>query len=100
MLIVSYFYEVQNQTSKYAGVCWKQDNKKWSVQLQHNQKKYFGGYYDDQENAAMRVNLLCDQLEIERKNPTINIKLNKIQQVTNHAASKLEKTTDFNIKNA
>ena len=46
--------------------------------MQHNQKKYFGGYYDDPENAAMGVNLLCDNLEIERKNPTINMKIDKV----------------------
>jgi len=28
----------------------------------------------------MKVNLLCDEYEIKRKNPGINIKLNAIQQ--------------------
>ena len=49
--------------------------------MSHNKKKYYGGYDDHEEHAAMKVNLLCDKLEIERKNPTIDIDLDEIQQV-------------------
>ena len=82
--MVSYFYEVKNHTSIFAGVSWNKNKrvKKWQATLQHNKKKYFGGGYDNQEHAAMGVNLLCDKLKIERKNPTIQIKLNEIPQVT------------------
>jgi len=70
----------RNKTSIYNGVHWNTHKKKWQAQLIHNTKKYFGGSYDNQENAAMSVNLLCDKLEIERRNPTIDIKLNTIKQ--------------------
>ena len=88
-MLVSYFYEIKNQTSKYAGVCWKKNSKKniyknkWQTILQHNQKRYYAGYHDNQENAAMSINLICDKLGIKRKHPTINTNLDEIQQVTN-----------------
>ena len=36
------------------------------------QKKYEGGHYDNEIDAAKRVNQLCDGLEIERKNPGVD----------------------------
>ena len=75
------FCEIQNKTSKYAGVCWKKDNKCWKVQLAYNKKQYHGGYFDNEEHAAMKVNLLCDKYGIERKNPVINIDPDGIQKV-------------------
>ena len=47
----------------------------------HNKKKLCGGYFDSEENAAMKVNLMCDKIEKERKNPMINIHSNAIPQV-------------------
>ena len=76
-----FFCKVQNPTSKYRGVSWKKSEKCWQVQLQHNKKKYFGGYFDNEEHSAMKVNLICDKTEIERKNPMINIDLDGIQKV-------------------
>merc|ERR1712034_210801 len=61
--------QIQNQTSKYTGVYWNKGCKKWRVQLKHNKQLYFGGSFDDEDHAAMKVNLLCDKHEIERKNP-------------------------------
>ena len=51
--------------------------------LQYKKKDYHGGFFNNEEHAAMATNLLCDKLEIERKNPTINTELNEIQDVTN-----------------
>jgi len=70
----------RNKTSLYNGVSWNKKDKKWQVQLTHNKKKYHGGLFDNEEYAAMEVNLLCDKYEMERKNPTINTKPNAIQQ--------------------
>jgi hypothetical protein len=53
------------------------------VQLGHKKKLHYGGLFENEEQAAMNVNLLCDKLEIERKNPTINIKVDAIQKVIN-----------------
>jgi len=72
--------QVQNRISKYNGVYWKKDYKKWKAELGHKKKKYYGGVFDNEEHAAMKVNLICDKLEIERRNPTVDIKPNAIQQ--------------------
>jgi hypothetical protein len=77
----TYSCEVQNQTSKFHGVCWHKDNKKWQAELRYNKKNYYGGLFDNEEQAAMKVNVLCDKCGIERKNPKININPNAIQQV-------------------
>ena len=69
------FSEVPNKTSIYAGVSWKKDNKKWQAQLAYNKKIYYGGLFDNEEHAAMKVNLLCDKFEMERTNLMINIAL-------------------------
>jgi hypothetical protein len=74
---------IQNPTSKYTGVCWHKNNKKWQAQLRLNEKLYFGGLFDNQKDAAMSVNKLCDKYAIERKNPTIDIKLFEVYQVHN-----------------
>merc|ERR1712034_278266 len=67
--------QVPNQTSKYIGVCWHRDNKKWQAYLKHNNKLYSGGYFDNEAQAAMQVNLLCDKHGKERKNPTVDEKI-------------------------
>ena len=76
------FYEVPNKTSsQYTGVCWHKDKNKWRAQLTHNKKKYSGEYFDNEEHAAMKVNLLCDKYKIRRKNPRIDLEPDVIQQV-------------------
>ena len=47
----------------------------------HNKKTHYGRTFDNEEQAAMSVNLLCDKLEMERKNPTININDTTFQPV-------------------
>ena len=79
---IPYFSKVQNHSSKYTGVTWNQQSKKWKAQVTHDYKPYHGGYFDNEEQAAMKVNLLCDTLDIERKNPKIKIEMDEIQQVT------------------
>merc|ERR1712034_214142 len=73
-------------TSKYSGVSWKIYNNKWQAQLKVKQKMYYGGLHDNEEQAAMSVNLLCDKCEIERKNLAINIQTETVQEVQNHTS--------------
>ena len=82
-----YFCEVQNQTSKYVGVCWNKNRKKWETKLKYKKKQYYGGLFDNEEHAAMKVNLLCDEFETERKNPTIWIKPDIMEQLVIHSLS-------------
>jgi len=79
--------QVPTRTSQYTGVNWSKDNKKWKVQLTHNKKSYFGGYFDNEKHAAMSVNLLCDKNEIERKNPMIQLEPDAIQLVPNQTSN-------------
>jgi len=71
---------LQTQTSKYKAVYWDKVVKAWRGKFQYKCTTYFGKYFDNQVHAAMSVNLLCDELVITRKNPTIDIKLDVIQQ--------------------
>ena len=48
----------------------------------HNGKACCGGLFDTEEHAAMKVNLLCDEFGIRRKNPMIDIEFDAIRQVT------------------
>ena len=47
----------------------------------HRRKDHFCGYFDNEEHAAMKINLLCDKIEIKRKNPMIIIEPDEIQKV-------------------
>jgi len=71
--------QFQNQTSQYNGVCWNNNEKKWHAKLKHNKKTCYGGYFDNEEQAAMSVNLLCDKIGIERKNPNVIMEPEEIQ---------------------
>merc|ERR1711925_13223 len=45
-------------------------------------KKYFAGLFDNEKHAAMGVNWLCDKFRIQRKNLTIDIEFDAIEQKT------------------
>ena len=44
---------------------------------------YLGGLFDNEEQAAMQVNLLCDKNGIKRKNAMIDLEPDITQQVIN-----------------
>jgi len=69
------------QASIYTGVSWQKNAKKWKATLAYNKKQYYGGYFDEEEQAAMSINLLCDKFGIKRKNPTIDKKTDAMQQI-------------------
>jgi hypothetical protein len=69
-----FFYEIQNnKQSQYNGVSWFKAQNKWRAQIKFKGKTYSGGYFENEEEAAMKVNLLCDEHEQDRKNPSIDI---------------------------
>ena len=49
--------------------------------MAYNKKIYYGGHFDNEEHAAMKINLFCDKYGIERKHLMINIDLHVIQRV-------------------
>jgi len=61
-----------NLSSKYKGVIWDKYNLKWTSSVYFNSKKINGGPYRDELDAARRVNQLCNELKIERKNPEVD----------------------------
>jgi len=89
--------KVKNKTSKYIGVSWNKDSKKWETSLTHKKTKYCGEYFDNEENAAMSVNLLCDKCKIKRKNPEINIKPDEVIQQNEKTKSKINQSKKENI---
>merc|ERR1712096_171791 len=55
--------------SQYKGVYWHKEKSKWSVQLWLKEKKQkYGGYFENELDAAKRVNQLCEKLEIPLQN--------------------------------
>ena len=75
--------EKKEKKSQYKGVTWYKNRKKWFVQLNiKGGKQKFGGTFDDELDAAKRVNQLCEELRIPLKNPEISAKQNQQNQVT------------------
>lgn len=47
----------KNSTSKYLGVYWVKDRKKWKSQIWANNKKIFLGYHQNEDDAALAYNV-------------------------------------------
>merc|ERR1712034_228001 len=61
------------KTSQYKGVSWHKQMKKWYVRINiKGQKAKFCGYFEDELDAAERVNQLREKLEIPLLNSEIN----------------------------
>jgi len=63
--------KIKYSTSQYKGVSWSTYAKKWSACVFWKCAKYRGGYYVSELDAAQKVNQICDELGIERKNSGI-----------------------------
>ena len=68
-----YIYELSSiAASNYTGVSWHSQNRKWLAQLcLGSQTKIFGGLFFDEREAAKKVNNLCDEYDVEYKNPEL-----------------------------
>jgi len=66
-------YQKKENKSKFKGVYWHRENRKWYVLLYlKRQKQKYGGIFTDELSAAQRVNQLCKELGIPPQNPTIS----------------------------
>jgi hypothetical protein len=74
--------EESEKKSKYRNIYWKRENRKWCVQFCVNGERQFGGYFNDELDAAKRVNQLCEEMQIPSKNPAISAMPNQQYQVT------------------
>lgn len=52
----------KNSTSKFKGVSWKSENKKWVAQIQYNGKKAHIGYFSSEIEAAVAYNAKAVEL--------------------------------------
>ena len=76
-------YEKNKQTSQYKGVCWNKEKSKWQALVYlKGKKQIYGGRFNDELDAAKRVNQLCEKLKIPPQNPTISAIPNQQYQVT------------------
>ena len=75
--------EKKEKTSQYKGVYWDRDRGKWHVQLWLKEgKSKYGGYFQDELDAAKRVNQLCKELGIALQHPEISTIPNQQCEVT------------------
>merc|ERR1712034_268929 len=74
-------YEKKEKTSQFKGVHWHKDRRKWVARIYpKGLKQKFGGYFEDELDAAKKVNQLCQELEIPPPNPDINAMPNQQSQ--------------------
>jgi len=65
-------YQKRERTSQYKGVYWHRKVKMWyaRVSLKGYKQKY-AGIFNDEQDAAKRVNQLCEELGIPPQNPGV-----------------------------
>jgi len=64
--------QTNQQTSQYKGVFLHKKSGKWYVLMcLKGEKPKYGGIFNDQLDAAKRVNQICEKLEIPLRNPGI-----------------------------
>ena len=54
--------------SKFTGVSWDGEKKKWIARLSYNKKAYYAGRFDSEIEAAKAVNAKCMSIGIVPKN--------------------------------
>merc|ERR1712034_210267 len=79
------------QTSQYKGVYWHTQSGKWYAHLRlptNTGQKKFGGAFNDEMDAAKRVNQLCEESGIPLRNPGIS-------SIPNQQYQAKEKTSQY-----
>lgn len=61
----------KNATSKYKGVSYFKRDKNWMVQIRKDEKYYFGGYFETENEAAIAYNIKANELYGEFANLNI-----------------------------
>merc|ERR1712034_136957 len=66
-------YQNKKNKSQYKGISYDKKTCKWNVLIyQKGQKQKYGGYFNDELDAAKRVNQLCEELRIPFQNPEVS----------------------------
>ena len=64
--------EKKEKISQFKGVTWNKQRKTWYAQLfLKGQKQKYSGYFNDELDAAKRINQLCEEFQIPLQNPGI-----------------------------
>ena len=73
----------KEKISQYKGVYWRKESEKWYAYLilKGFTHKY-GGCFNDELEAARKVNQLCEEMKIPPQNPEIAGMSNQQSQVT------------------
>ena len=71
-LFLVFIFEIPS-SSKYVGVSWHKNSKKWITKVTHKGKKHNIGSFEMEEDAAKAVNLKCQELSIPLKNLGVGI---------------------------
>ena len=75
--------EKNENISQYKGVYWHKQLRKWYVLIyQKGQKQKYGGCFNDELDAAKKVNQFCEEFGITPHNPTIIAIPNQQYEVT------------------
>jgi len=82
-------WEPKQKTSKYKGVYWAKQRDKWGVGFHLQGRKKFCGYFNDELDAAKKVNQLCEKFGIPHKNNGINTIKNQQWQPIEEVCSPL-----------
>ena len=77
-------FEVIQSTSKYEGVSWNEKRNLWQAEFYINGKKQ-KSYFENEFDAAKKLNKLCEKMGIFPQNPEICEKPN--QQVIYNVCS-------------
>jgi len=84
----------KQKISQYTGVCWHKRQDKWSVDLcLQGVKKKFGGYFNDELDAAKRINQLCEEFGIPHKNHGIGTIINQETKQTSSQYTGVSRNT-------
>ena len=63
----------KGSSSKYFGVSWVKERKKWTCVFFLNGERHYAGSFKIEEDAAKAVNLKCQELNITLKNPSVGV---------------------------
>ena len=73
--------ETQDKKSQYKGVYYRKQTGKWNVLVYcKGEKSKYGGLFNDELDAAKRVNQVCEELKIPLRNPGIIGMSNQVTQ--------------------
>jgi hypothetical protein len=76
-------HEKREKISQYKGVSYNKKSGKWYARFHlARQKKIYGGIFNDELDAAKRVNELCEELGFPQQNSTLSAIPNQQYQVT------------------